>query len=363
MAEATGNIAPALARDEGLRDAPAGAPRAVRLWLWTIALLIMAMVVVGGATRLTESGLSITEWKPVTGILPPLSPAAWAAEFDRYKAIPQYEILNKGMGIEGFKRIYWWEWAHRLLGRLTGAAFLLPLLWFAATGAVRGRVLALCLGLFALGGLQGAVGWWMVASGLSARTSVSQYRLAAHLTLACLILCATVALARALAPVPPGPAVPRRLRASAAGLVGLVLAQIFAGGLVAGLDAGLAFNTWPLMDGHLIPPPEQLLAARPWWRNGFENGLTVQFDHRMIAYALWAASLLHTADARGTPAARGALVLFLLVSLQAMLGIATLLSAVALPLALAHQLGATVVLVAASVHASDLARTAHTKGP
>ncbi|MFG1441157.1 COX15/CtaA family protein, partial [Xanthobacter sp. V0B-10] len=303
MMEATRNIARPFTRDECLRHAPAGAPRAVRLWLWAIAALIMAMVVVGGATRLTESGLSITEWKPVTGIFPPLSPAAWAAEFDRYKAIPQYEILNKGMGIDAFKRIYWWEWAHRLLGRLTGAAFLLPLLWFAATGAIRGRVLALCMGLFALGGLQGAVGWWMVASGLSARTSVSQYRLAVHLTLACLILCATVALARALAPALPGPAAPRRLRAGALGLVGLVLAQIFAGGLVAGLDAGMAFDTWPLMDGHLIPPPEQLLAAQPWWRNVFENALTVQFDHRMIAYALWAASLLHAIAVRRTPAA------------------------------------------------------------
>ena len=198
------------------------------------------------------------------------------------------------MGLDAFKRIYWWEWTHRLIGRLIGLAFLLPFAWFALTGAIRGRLLARCAGLFLLGGLQGAVGWWMVASGLSARTSVSQYRLAVHLTLACLILAAVVAIARSLRHTPEAPPTPARLRATAAVLVALVLAQVFAGGLVAGLDAGLAFNTWPLMDGHLIPPLDQLAAARPWWRNLFENALTVQFDHRMIAYLLWG----------GEPAAR-----------------------------------------------------------
>ncbi|WP_454918503.1 COX15/CtaA family protein [Xanthobacter sediminis] len=330
--------------------------RPVRLWLYAVAALIVAMVVVGGATRLTESGLSITEWKPVTGTLPPLSQGEWQAEFDRYKAIPQYEILNRDMGLDGFKRIYWWEWGHRLLGRLIGVAFLLPFLYFAFTGAIRGRLLMRCLGLFALGGLQGAVGWWMVASGLVARTSVSQYRLAVHLTLACIILAAMVAVARSLSPPPAAPSVPARARITASALVALVLVQIFAGGLVAGLDAGMAFNTWPLMDGHLIPPPDQLAAAQPWWRNLFENALTVQFDHRMIAYTLWAASLLHALDARRAGAARGAWALFALVSLQALLGIATLLLMVPLPVALAHQLGATVVLVAATVHAVDLTR-------
>jgi len=338
---------PARARD---------ALRPVRLWLYAVAALVVAMVVVGGATRLTESGLSITEWKPVTGALPPLSQADWQAEFDRYKAIPQYEILNKGMGLDGFKRIYWWEWGHRLLGRLIGVAFLLPLLYFVVAGAVRGRLLVRCLGLFALGGLQGAVGWWMVASGLVARTSVSQYRLTVHLTLACIILAAMVAVARALAPRPAGPAAPARLRATSVALVALVLVQVFAGGIVAGLDAGMAFNTWPLMDGHLVPPLEQLAAARPWWRNLFENAFTAQFNHRLIAYALWAASLLHALDARRSEAARGAWTLFALVSLQALLGIATLLLMVPLPVALAHQFGAAVVLIAATVHATDLSR-------
>ncbi|QRG09768.1 COX15/CtaA family protein [Xanthobacter dioxanivorans] len=335
----------------------------VRLWLYAVAGLIVAMVVVGGATRLTESGLSITEWKPVTGALPPLSQADWAAEFEKYKAIPQYEILNKGMGLEAFKRIYWWEWGHRLLGRLIGVAFLLPFLWFAFRGVLRGRLLAKCSGLFLLGGLQGAVGWWMVASGLSARVSVSQYRLAIHLTLACIILAAIVAVARSLVPQAEWEA-PPRFRATALGLVLLVLVQIFAGGLVAGLDAGMAYNTWPLMDGHLIPPAAQLAAAEPFWRNLFENALTVQFNHRVIAYALWGLTLLHALDAArtGGAVARRAWLLFALVSAQAMLGILTLVYQVPIDLALAHQFGATVVLIAATVHLSGLAASGALSG-
>ncbi|MGR7996364.1 COX15/CtaA family protein [Xanthobacter sp. ZOL 2024] len=345
-------------RDAARSETPStDALRPVRLWLYAVAALIIAMVVVGGATRLTESGLSITEWKPVTGALPPLSPAEWQAEFEKYKAIPQYQILNQGMGLAAFQRIYWWEWGHRLLGRLIGAAFLLPFLYFAARGLLRGRLLRRCLGLFLLGGLQGAVGWWMVASGLTLRTSVSQYRLAVHLTLACLILAAVVAVARSLTPRAALPPVATRVRWGALALLALVLVQIFAGGLVAGLDAGMAFNTWPLMDGRLIPPLDQLAPQRPGWVNLFENPFTVQFDHRMIAYALWGFSLVHALDAgRADPrAARGAWLLFVLVSVQAGLGIATLLLMVPLPVALAHQLGATLVLGAAAIHATDLA--------
>lgn len=330
---------------------------AVRLWLYGVAALIVAMVAVGGATRLTESGLSITEWKPLTGALPPLSEAAWQAEFEKYKAIPQYEVLNKGMGLEGFKRIFWWEWAHRLLGRLIGFAFLLPFLWFVWRGAIRGPLLVKCLGLFLLGGLQGAVGWWMVASGLTARVSVSQYRLAVHLTLACIILAAIVAAARSLGRMRPQE-VPARVRTGAGLLLGLTLLQIFAGGLVAGLDAGLAFNTWPLMDGHFIPPLAQLAAAEPAWRNLFENALTVQFVHRMIAYALFTLTLLHALDAArcGGAAARGAFVLFALVAAQAVLGVLTLVNAVPIDLALAHQIGATLVLIAATIHVVETSR-------
>ena len=337
-------------------DRPRPGFRAVRLWLYFVAALIVAMVVVGGATRLTESGLSITEWKPVTGALPPLSQADWQAEFDRYKSIPQYETLNKGMGLEAFKRIYWWEWGHRLLGRVIGFAFLLPFLYFAVRGVLRGSLLAKCLGLFALGGLQGAVGWWMVASGLTERVSVSQYRLAVHLTLACVILAAIVAVARSLAGED-RQAVTGRVRLTARALVGLVLVQIFAGGLVAGLDAGMAYNTWPLMDGHFIPGAEQLGAMTPFWRNLFENALTVQFDHRMIAYALWALALVHALDAMrdGGRAAKRAWILFALVTAQATLGILTLIHQVPIDIALAHQFGATIVLIYAVVHVSGLA--------
>lgn len=337
------------------RDRRGPGRAAVRLWLYAVAILIIAMVVVGGATRLTESGLSITEWKPVTGALPPLSQADWQAEFDKYRAIPQYEILNKGMGLEAFKRIYWWEWGHRLLGRVIGFAFLLPFLWFAWRGVLRGRLLVKCLALFVLGGLQGAVGWWMVASGLTARVSVSQYRLAIHLTLACIILSAIVAVARSLSPEP-RQVVSGRLRATAWALVVLVLVQIFAGGLVAGLDAGMAYNTWPLMDGHLIPPAVQLAAAEPFWRNLFENALTVQFNHRMIAYALWTLALLHALDTRrvGGVMVQRAWVLFALVTAQASLGILTLIHQVPIDLALAHQFGATLVLVVATLHLGGL---------
>ena len=339
-----------------------GAPRAlapVRIWLYAVAALIVAMIVVGGATRLTESGLSITEWKPVTGALPPLSQADWQAEFDKYKTIPQYEILNKGMGLEDFKRIYWWEWGHRLLGRLIGVAFFLPFLWFAVRGVLRGRLLAQTFGLFLLGGLQGAIGWWMVASGLSERTSVSQYRLAVHLTLACIILAAIVGVARAISGAP-RVAAGALQRGLAWAVLALVLVQIFAGGLVAGLDAGMAYNTWPLMDGHIVPPLEQLAAAQPFWRNLFENALTVQFNHRMLAYGLWALALaqalaLHTLPA---PAARRGWLVFAAVSAQAALGILTLVHQVPIDLALAHQFGAAVVLILATVNVCGLARSA-----
>ncbi len=231
--------------------------RQVRIWLYVVAAMIVAMVVVGGATRLTESGLSITEWKPVTGVLPPLSEAQWQAEFDKYKTIPQYEILNKGMGLESFKTIFWWEWAHRLLGRVIGFVFLLPFLYFAMRGLIRGALLGKCLVLFLLGGMQGAIGWWMVASGLTERTSVSQYRLAVHLTMACIILAAVVYVGRSLTAARLQ-ALPPALRAGAFALVGLVVLQIFAGGVVAGLDAGMSFNTCPLMDGALIPAADKL---------------------------------------------------------------------------------------------------------
>lgn len=335
-------------------EAPAIADRLrpVRLWLYAVAALIVLMVVVGGATRLTESGLSITEWKPVTGALPPLSDAAWQAEFDKYREIPQYQQINRGMSLQEFKHIFWWEWGHRLLGRLIGFVFLLPFLFFLWRGLIDRKLGWKLGGLFVLGGLQGAVGWWMVASGLVNRVDVSQYRLATHLTLACLILAATVAVAASLKPPKRRQAASDWLRGYARLLFGMVVLQIFLGGLVAGLDAGLTYTTWPLMDGHLVPPMESLFVQQPWWRNLFENVLTVQFNHRLGAYVLLALALGHWLGARRLKGAvaRRALLIFALVVAQASLGVLTLIHQVPIDIALAHQFGATIVLIAATVN-------------
>lgn len=331
--------------------------RAVRLWLYAVAAMIFLTLVVGGATRLTESGLSITEWKPVTGALPPLSDSAWQAEFTKYQAIPQYRELNRGMSLDQFKTIYWWEWSHRFLARTTGAVFLLPFLFFLWRGFIpRGLKLRLW-SIFAAGGALGAVGWWMVASGVTGNLiSVSQYRLAFHLTLACAVYAAVLWTAQQMAPRAPDGEAPARLRRSAVALAVLVIVQIYLGALVAGLDAGLTYNTWPLIDGALVPSAERLWFIEPAWRNLFENTLTVQFDHRMLAYALWLLALWHAYDARGAAqAARGAGLLAIMMTLQAALGIVTLLWQAPLHLALAHQLMAIVVLTIAVVHAERLA--------
>ena len=329
-----------------IRD-PARDRALVRAWLVMVALMIVAMVVVGGATRLTHSGLSITEWKPIHGVIPPLNAAEWQEEFAKYQQIPEYLELNKGMTLAEFQGIFWWEWSHRLLGRLIGVVVLLPLIFFWVTGRIEARLKPRLVALFVLGGLQGAIGWWMVKSGLSVRTDVSQYRLAIHLTFATLILAYTVWLARGLAPSPLS-GTRRRLRGVAALIVALTFVQIFLGGLVAGLDAGLSFNTWPLMDGTLVP--SGLFIQSPWWRNLFENIATVQFDHRLGAYVLFALACAHAWQARGTPYLRWALGLALLVTLQAALGIATLLLVVPLDVALTHQFGAMIVMMAGVTH-------------
>jgi heme a synthase len=341
------------------------AARGVGLWLWCVAGLVFAMVLVGGATRLTESGLSIVEWKPVTGAIPPLGEADWQAEFAKYKTIPQYERLNRGMGLDEFKTIYWWEWGHRLLGRLIGAAFLLPFLWFLWRRSFDRRTGFGLAGIFALGSVQGAVGWWMVASGLTERVSVSQYRLAFHLTLACMIYAALVWTADRTRPPQAGEdreeaaarrVVPRRLRWSAGALLGLALVQIYLGALVAGLRAGLIFNTWPLIDGSFIPRAADLFFAHPLLRNFFENTLTVQFDHRMVAYGLCTLALIHAVDARlygrDKELATGAAFVAIAVLAQAGIGIMTLIRAVPIELALAHQAVALVLLTAATLHAA-----------
>jgi len=329
--------------------------RPVRLWLLVAAAMIFLTLIVGGATRLTESGLSITEWKPVTGVLPPMSEAAWHAEFDGYKRIPQYRELNQGMSLDQFKVIYWWEWAHRLLARTVGIVFLLPFLYFLWRGMIPKHLKWRLWGIFAGGAALGAVGWWMVSSGLAGtdRVSVSQYRLAFHLTLACVIFAAILWTAQQLRPKPPR-AAPPRLRRAASAIMVLVLIQIYLGALVAGSGAGLAYNTWPLIDGAFIPQAASLLHMTPAWRNLFENILTVQFDHRMLAYAIFLLAVLHAIDAWRAGRAAGAATVAVLVTLQAGLGIVTLLHQVALPLALAHQALAVVVLTAAIVHAERL---------
>lgn len=337
---------------------PASARRpAVRAWLYAVAALMVLTLAVGGATRLTESGLSIVEWKPVTGVLPPLSQEAWLAEFAKYQQIPQYRELNRGMSLDQFRTIYWWEWSHRLMARLVGAAFLLPFLFFLWRGWVEPGLKARLWTLFGLGALLGAVGWWMVSSGLAGRVSVSQYRLGFHLTLACAIYAAILWTARGFGARAMEP-MPRRIRITALGLAILVLLQIYLGALVAGLDAGLVFNTWPDIDGALIPSAERLWFESPAWRNLFENTLTVQFNHRMAAYALWLASVLHAVDVvrarRGGAILNGALALACAVTLQAGVGIVTLLHQAPLALALLHQLMGIVVLTIAVVHAERL---------
>ena len=341
---------------------PPSAPtrrHAVRLWLLAVAALMFVTVVVGGATRLTESGLSIVEWKPVTGVMPPLDQQAWQAEFDKYKTIPQYRDRNAGMSLHEFKVIYWWEWTHRALARLVGAAFLLPLLWFLWRGELEPGLRVRLWTIFGLGAVLGAVGWWMVASGLADRVSVSQYRLAFHLTLACAIFAAILWTAQGLVPRASLVA-PARIRASALALLVLVLVQIYLGALVSGLRAGLIYNTWPLIDGSLVPDSGRLFFETPLWRNFFENTLTVQFDHRMVAYALWLIAVLHAVDVartvRGGAALNGALALAGAVTLQAALGIATLVYQAPLALALLHQATAIVVLAIAVVHAERLER-------
>ena len=296
----------------------------MRGWLYVVLLVMFALFLVGGATRLTDSGLSITEWKPIHGVIPPLSDAEWQEEFAKYQQIPEYRQLNAGMTLGEFKTIFWWEWAHRILARGVGVVFALPLLFFWATGRLERALKPKLVGLLLLGGLQGAVGWWMVASGLVERTDVSQYRLATHLLLACLIFTATMVVARGLAPHSAAPA-DRGTQRFAGLLLVLVLVQIYLGGLVAGLDGGLSYNTWPLMDGSVVPG--DLFVIDP----GLAQFVREPEDRAVRAplrrlSAVCSLALWHMIATRlrlpGTTHARRALVLFLLVLVQAAIGIA-----------------------------------------
>jgi heme a synthase len=332
--------------------------RAVRWWLLAVAGLIAIMVLIGGATRLTESGLSIVEWKPVEGILPPLNDAQWTQAFEAYKTIPQYRELNAAMNLTEFKTIFWWEWSHRLLGRAIGVAYLLPFLWFLWRGALSAGLQRRLWLIFGLGALQGAVGWWMVASGLSQRIEVSQYRLATHLVLALLIYAGIVWTLRRTTERPPLIA-SSRLKIASVALLVLTFLQLYLGALVAGLRAGKVYNTWPDIDGSLVPSAARLFFEAPWWRNLFDNTLTVQFEHRITAYALLVLALLHALDAvrsrAATSVVNGACWLVAAITLQAALGIVTLLNQVPIDLALAHQAVAIAVLTLAVFQAERLA--------
>ena len=329
--------------------------RAVVAWLLVCCALVFAIVVVGGVTRLTHSGLSIVEWQPIVGALPPLDEPGWQETFGKYKQTPEYRLVNPGMSLDGFKSIFWWEYVHRLLGRLTGAVFFLPLLWFALRGKIPRALAWKLAGILALGAAQGALGWYMVQSGLVDDPRVSQYRLTAHLGIAFLIYAAMLWIAFDLLFSREGSDF-RRLRRFAFALVALIFAMVLSGGLVAGIRAGLAYNTFPLMNGHLIP--REIFSLEPWYLNFSSNMATVQFDHRLIAWLLafllpwfW----LQVRRAAAPPRAKlAAHLLLVALAVQIALGIATLLLAVPVPLAAAHQAGALLVFSAALFAAHSL---------
>ncbi|MGR6327679.1 COX15/CtaA family protein [Sphingomonas sp. XXL09] len=329
-------------------------PRALALWLFIVAGLIVAMVVVGGITRLTESGLSITQWKPISGIIPPLTEAQWQAEFAGYKRIPEYAAFNQGMTLAGFKAIFFWEYAHRLLGRVIGLAFALPLIWF----AIRRRIPAgygwRLTAILALGGLQGAIGWWMVASGLSVRTDVSHVRLAIHLLTALTLLAGIVWTGLDLAARDRDPlAAPARLTTVGIAALALLFVQICWGAFTAGLDAGYAFSSWPLMGDSLFPSGVPMVS--PAWQNAVDNPVVVQFIHRWWAFVA-AAGLVWLSVAATRAGSRAGFVVIALVTLQILLGIATLASGVQIVVAVAHQANAALLLIAAVTAAHAVGR-------
>ena len=335
----------------GLAGVPAQGERTVAIWLLACCALVFAMVVVGGITRLTHSGLSIVEWQPIVGALPPADNDAWQEAFRKYQDTPQFRQVNPQMDLDGFKGIFWWEYVHRLLGRLIGAAFLLPLVWFAARGRLSRALTWRLAGIFVLGALQGAMGWYMVQSGLVDDPRVSQYRLAAHLGIALAIYAAMLWIALDL--LSPR-SQERGPRGFAIALAALVFVQAISGSFVAGIRAGLAYNTFPLMNGHLVPPG--MFVIDPWYLNFFNNIATVQFDHRLIAWLLAVLVLWFWARTRSAaPRVKLAASLLLgALALQIALGIATLVLVVPVPLAAAHQAGAMLVFTATLFAAHSL---------
>lgn len=328
------------------------ADRQIACWLFTVAGFVVAMVLVGGLTRLTDSGLSITEWAPIRGALPPLTHANWLSEFDKYKQIPEYQLVNAGMSLAEFKFIYWWEWGHRFLGRIVGLVFLIPFLVFLVQGKISKNRLPALLGLFALGGLQGFMGWYMVASGLTERVDVSQYRLAMHLGLALVIFACAMWLALNYWRGAHMKTQRNGVLVASFIIIIAVLMQSLLGALVAGINAGTTYTDWPFMDGDVIP--SGLLMQQPIWRNFFENHLTVQFDHRMVAYAItifvfWHIYRIRKHHASG-PVRQTAHWLGAAIIAQVVLGITALMWVVPMGLAAAHQIGAVAVLALAVTH-------------
>jgi cytochrome c oxidase assembly protein subunit 15 len=314
-------------------------------WLYVLAGMIFAMVVIGGLTRLTESGLSMVEWRPATGWLPPLSDAAWQAEFEKYQAFPQYQLLNQGMALEDFKNIYWPEYLHRLMGRVIGLAFALPFIWFALTRRLPSGMAFKLGGIFALGAAQGALGWFMVLSGLVDAPAVSHYRLVAHLGLAILLYGLILSTAWSVAAPQPD----KNWHSAGLAVSALIFLQILVGGLVAGLDAGQIHNTWPSMDGAFLP--DTAIDLEPAWRNFFDNPSMVQFEHRMLGYlaslAVVGFGISLSVSARNASRRRlGAVLLAVLIG-QMILGIVTVLQGAPAGIAALHQTGALVLLTVA----------------
>jgi cytochrome c oxidase assembly protein subunit 15 len=318
-------------------------PRAISRWLLAVAALVFLMVVVGGITRLTESGLSMTRWEPVSGAIPPLDEAQWQAEFDHYRASPQYQKVNSGMSLAQFKDIFFWEYVHRLLGRLIGLAFALPLLWFAWRRAIPSGYGWRLTGLLALGGLQGAIGWWMVASGLVDRPEVSHIRLAVHLLTALLIFSSLIWVALDLARLARDPGARHaRMPTRAIWTLSLLALQLMFGAYVAGLDAGYAFASWPLMGDELFPSGAPML--QPLLVNFADNPIVVQFVHRWLAFVVALAVLLLAAAAWKRRLHLAAAAMVAAVACQIALGIATLLSGVWIWIAVSHQAMAVLLL-------------------
>ena len=341
-------------------DRRAGKDRgAVAAWLFICAAFTFAMVVVGGITRLTQSGLSIVEWQPLAGAIPPLSHADWEALFAKYRESPQFRQVFPDMDLAGFQGIFWWEYLHRLLGRVIGLVFLLPFLFFYFKNKLSKPLAWKLAGVFVLGGLQGAMGWYMVKSGLVDDPRVSQFRLTAHLGLALAIFAAEFWIALGLLNFREA----SKRNSLSLAVVALVFLMALSGGFVAGLRAGHAYNTFPLMNGHLIPP--EVFMLEPWWRNFFWNVATVQLVHRAIFWLLLVLIPLLWWRTRRTQAKIAAHHLLAMFLIQASFGVATLLLAVPVPLAAAHQAGAVLLLAAAlwtahaiSTSAPSIANTA-----